>query len=68
VRDVVTTLLEVCGFAAISAGAGAAVAAWSGPAGLAVGGVALIGSAVVIERPWERTPPVVVVDDGEAPL
>ena len=55
-RDVVTTLLEVTGLASIAAGAGLAVAHWSTPGGLAVGGLCLIGSSVLIERPWHTDP------------
>lgn len=68
-RDVVTTLLEVAGLAAICGGAGIAVGQWSMPAGLVVGGLGLIGSSVVIERPWQGRPePAEAAGDLDAVL
>jgi integral membrane sensor domain MASE1 len=69
VRDVVTTLLEVFGFAAIAVGAGLEVGQWSTPGGAAVGGIGLIAAATLIERPWQRVPAAVdATADGEGDL
>lgn len=62
-RDVVTTLLEVFGLAAVSVGGGLAVAQWSPAAGVAAAGLGLIGSSVLIERPWHVEAPIARTND-----
>lgn len=65
-RDVVTTALEVAGLVAVAIALGLAVAAWSTAAGVGTSGVALVGAAALIDRPWQKPlAPVVEVREPE---
>lgn len=52
--NVLTTIIELLGFALLVTGAALFVGQWSTPGGFVTAGVLALGVSVVIVRPWKK--------------